>query len=251
MILRQNGPIHNRNHKTIYPRPKRHMRKKGTIIRWDNERAFGFIRSPDTAADIFFHVRDYGENRHPIEGMAVTFDEIHVGGKGPRALKVEPERNSIKKSKSLAEDPNAVILPRSASAARSAPPHHTERERRLVWATMGLMGFWLLLWLTGMVLGRFPAIPVITSLVILNLVTFYLYMRDKNAAENGDWRISEKQLHILALLGGWPGAWFAQKTFRHKTSKPSFQWAYWATVALHLLGLMAWLIWPVFGVAAL
>lgn len=226
------------------------MRKKGTVIRWDSERAFGFIRSPETAADIFFHIRDYGENRHPVEGMAVTFDEIHVGGKGPRALKVEPTRNALATATSLPEDPNAVILPRSATAARSAPPHQTERERRFFWATMGLMVVWLLLWLTGMVMGRFPAIPVIASLVMLNLVTFYLYLRDKNAAKTGEWRISEQQLHTLALLGGWPGAWFAQRAFHHKTSKQSFQVTYWATVALHLLGLMAWLIWPGFQAPA-
>lgn len=36
------------------------MQKQGTVIRWDATRAFGFIRSPDTSADVFFHVRDYG-----------------------------------------------------------------------------------------------------------------------------------------------------------------------------------------------
>ena len=220
------------------------MRKKGTVVRWDSERAFGFIRSPDTVADVFFHIRDYTENRHPTEGLTVTFDEIHVGGKGPRALKVEPTRNTIQPAKSLPEDPRAVILPRAKQATRSSPPHQTQRESRLQWATMGLMGAWLLLWIVGIALGRFAAIPVLSSLLVLNLVTFYLYLRDKNAAQNGEWRISENQLHGLALMGGWPGAWFAQKTFRHKTSKRTFQLTYWATVALNLIGLLAWLIWP-------
>ncbi|AOW13530.1 hypothetical protein LPB72_10980 [Hydrogenophaga crassostreae] len=222
------------------------MRKKGTVIRWDSARAFGFIRSPDTVADIFFHIRDYGENRHPIEGTEVTFDEIHVGGKGPRALKVEPARNTVQEPRSLPEDPNAVILPRSPTAARSTPPQTTKRENQLLWATMGLMAFWLLLWLAGIALDRFSTIPVFSSLIILNLVTFYIYLYDKNAAEEGNWRISENQLHSLALLGGWPGAWFAQRAFHHKISKTSFQITYWATVALHLLGLLAWLIWPAF-----
>ena len=222
------------------------MRKKGTVVRWDSERAFGFIRSPDTVADIFFHLRDYGENRHPVEGMGVVFDEIHVGGKGPRALKVEAIRNAIAADQALAEDPNAAILPRSESAARSTPPHQTQRERQLLWATFGLMAVWLLMWLVGIALGRFPGIVVITSLVMLNLVTVYIYLRDKNAAENGDWRISENQLHALALLGGWPGAWFAQRILRHKTSKTSFRIAYWATVALNVGGLLAWLVWPAF-----
>ena len=65
------------------------MKKQGTVVKWDSDKAFGFIRSPDTPADIFFHRRDLLENRPPAIGQAVTFDEIHVGGKGPRALKVE------------------------------------------------------------------------------------------------------------------------------------------------------------------
>ena len=35
------------------------MQKQGTVVRWNAERAFGFIRSPDTDADVFFHVRDF------------------------------------------------------------------------------------------------------------------------------------------------------------------------------------------------
>ena len=56
------------------------MRKTGTIIRWEKERAFGFIRSPDTVADVFFHLRDY-LGPQPIQiGQPVEFDEIVVGG---------------------------------------------------------------------------------------------------------------------------------------------------------------------------
>ena len=69
---------------------------------------------------------------------------------------------------------------------------------------------------------------------------------DKEAAIEGSWRASENQLHGLALLGGWPGAWFAQQILRHKSSKQAFRAVYWATVALNILGLLAWLIWPAF-----
>lgn len=222
------------------------MKKIGTVIRWDKERAFGFIRSPDTVADIFFHRRDYEVNGEPIEGSQVSFNEIHVGGKGPRALTVEPVRNTMVKGQTQTEDPKAIILPRAKVAARSAPPHQTLRKVRLFWASVGLMVLWIVLWLIGIALGRFPALPVISSLVILNIATFYMYLRDKEAAKNGDWRVSENQLHGLALLGGWPGAWFGQQILRHKSSKASFRWVYWATVALHFGGLLGWLIWPAF-----
>jgi uncharacterized membrane protein YsdA (DUF1294 family)/cold shock CspA family protein len=220
------------------------MRKKGTVVRWDSERSFGFIRSPDTVADIYFHRRDYEANREPIEGSVVIFDEIHVGGKGPRALKVEPARNTIEEAQSLPVDQRSVILPRSAVADRSTPPRQTQRELRLLGASLGLIALWALMWLTGIALGRLPALPVISGLVVLNIATFFIYLLDKEAAKNGGRRFSENQLHLLALLGGWPGAWCGQKILRHKSSKRSFQIVYWASVALNLLGLLAWLIWP-------
>ena len=43
----------------------------------------------------------------------------------------------------------------------------------------------------------------------------------------------------MALLGGWPGAIFAQRVFRHKSSKPSFQSVFWITVVLNCVALGA------------
>jgi uncharacterized membrane protein YsdA (DUF1294 family)/cold shock CspA family protein len=222
------------------------MKKQGTVVKWNSDKAFGFIRSPDTAADIFFHRRDLLENRPPAVGQAVTFDEIHVGGKGPRALKVELAKNRIETAAAVPEDNKAAILPRAAPAGERAEPLYLkQREQRLYWTALGLMGFWLLLWLIGIGIGRFPWV-VLTGLALLNLATFYVYWRDKEAAIQGSWRASENQLHGLAVLGGWPGAWFAQQILRHKSSKQAFRVVYWATVALNILGLLAWLIWPAF-----
>ena len=56
-------------------------------------------------------------------------------------------------------------------------------------------------------------------------------------APRGGWRTSEKQLHLLALLGGWPAAWWAQQRLRHKSSKPEFRRVYWATIVLNCAAL--------------
>ncbi|KPA95413.1 MULTISPECIES: DUF1294 domain-containing protein [Pseudomonas] len=66
-----------------------------------------------------------------------------------------------------------------------------------------------------------------------SLLAFVLYWNDKRKARNDAWRIPEKVLHGVELLGGWPGALIAQQAFRHKTRKLSFQVVFWLIVLLH------------------
>ena len=53
--------------------------------------------------------------------------------------------------------------------------------------------------------------------ILLGGITFFAYSVDKSAAQENEWRISEKSLHILSLIGGWPGALLAQVFIRHKS----------------------------------
>lgn len=68
----------------------------------------------------------------------------------------------------------------------------------------------------------------------LSVTTFLVYALDKRAARRRHWRVPEKLLHLLALLGGWPGALAAQQVLRHKTRKLQFQALFWTTVMLNL-----------------
>ena len=58
---------------------------------------------------------------------------------------------------------------------------------------------------------------------------------DKRAAKSGSGRVPEFWLHALELLGGWPGAFLAQRAWRHKTAKLSYQAVFWLIVAFHEL----------------
>jgi uncharacterized membrane protein YsdA (DUF1294 family) len=69
--------------------------------------------------------------------------------------------------------------------------------------------------------------------LVLSMVTFGVYAKDKSAARKGEWRTEEKTLHLFALFGGWPGALVAQKFLRHKSKKLSFQINFWLTVVLN------------------
>lgn len=71
-------------------------------------------------------------------------------------------------------------------------------------------------------------------------VSFATMAWDKLCAVRGGRRVPERILHALELAGGWPGAWLAMATLRHKRSKPSFR-ALTAAAALLHLGL--WTAW--------
>ncbi|RKF14204.1 DUF1294 domain-containing protein [Roseovarius spongiae] len=73
---------------------------------------------------------------------------------------------------------------------------------------------------------------------MVNAVTFTAFRLDKNRARTQEWRIPEKTLLTMAMVGGWPAAKLAQRVLRHKTRKQPF------ARTLNIIGL-AWL-W-VFG----
>lgn len=84
--------------------------------------------------------------------------------------------------------------------------------------------------------------PVIPGYFIaISLLTLLVYGIDKSRAMNKGWRIPESTLHILSLLGGWPGAIIGQQVFRHKRRKGGFMVAFWLTVILNCAALAAYL----------
>lgn len=71
---------------------------------------------------------------------------------------------------------------------------------------------------------------------VLSIFSFVAYMRDKSAAKRDAWRTPEGTLHMLDLLGGWPGGLIAQQRFHHKTLKQSFQFVFWLSVVANIGG---------------
>ena len=72
--------------------------------------------------------------------------------------------------------------------------------------------------------------------LVMSLTAYIFYYFDKSAAQKGEWRTPESTLHLLALLGGWPGALVAQQLLRHKTIKRPFRTVFWITIALNSCG---------------
>ncbi len=71
--------------------------------------------------------------------------------------------------------------------------------------------------------------------MVISVVTYLIFAFDKRRAEAGGWRVSESSLHLLELLGGWPGAFMAQRGLRHKSSKRAYQITFWTIVGVHQL----------------
>lgn len=73
------------------------------------------------------------------------------------------------------------------------------------------------------------------SMAVASCASLGLYAWDKRRASRGGWRVPEKRLHLLSVLGGWPGAMLGQRWLRHKTVKRRFRVVFWLTVAGHVV----------------
>ncbi|GGD16559.1 DUF1294 domain-containing protein [Pontibacillus salipaludis] len=58
--------------------------------------------------------------------------------------------------------------------------------------------------------------------VAVNVVALIQMQQDKSRAVKEEWRISEKQLWIVTLIGGSLGTYLGMKWFRHKTKHTAF-----------------------------
>ena len=70
-------------------------------------------------------------------------------------------------------------------------------------------------------------------IILASCASFFAYGFDKRRAGSGGRRVRERTLHLLAFSGGWPGALYAQRHFRHKTKKTPFLITFWGVVGLH------------------
>lgn len=89
-----------------------------------------------------------------------------------------------------------------------------------------------------------PLLPVLLAyLLIVNLTAFCMYGIDKRKAKKNRWRISEKALFTVALLGGSIGALLGMRVFHHKTKHWYFRWG----IPLILLAQIALTVWLLYG----
>ena len=76
---------------------------------------------------------------------------------------------------------------------------------------------------------------IIGYIIILSLLTFFLFGEDKRRARKKKRRIPEKTLFVLAAIGGSVGAIAGMWVFHHKTRHRSFLCGMPAVLAAQLL----------------
>jgi uncharacterized membrane protein YsdA (DUF1294 family) len=76
---------------------------------------------------------------------------------------------------------------------------------------------------------------IIVYLVVINVVTFFMYGIDKWKARKAKWRIREAALLGLAVLGGSVGAWLGMRVWHHKTLHKKFRYGVPAIIIIQLL----------------
>jgi uncharacterized membrane protein YsdA (DUF1294 family) len=82
-------------------------------------------------------------------------------------------------------------------------------------------GGWLFTYCKG---GRILIVTV--YFIIINIIAFVTMGVDKKRARKHEYRISEKTLWMLAIIGGGTGAFLGMKQFRHKTKHTAFRFGF-------------------------
>ena len=59
-------------------------------------------------------------------------------------------------------------------------------------------------------------------LVIINFISVIVCIADKSRAKRGKWRVRERTLWALTILGGGAGMYLTMRLIRHKTLHKSF-----------------------------
>lgn len=170
----------------------------GTIVEWRDAQGFGFLELGN--ARVFLHRREFAEfHKMPEVGDRIRF---------------------------------SIGLDKVGRTCAKSATHLNDGGKLRIAALAVLM---VLLVLPTVALSRL-AIPLAFSVGyfgIASLFAYGIYAADKGRARRDEWRVPEATLHLIEFIGGWPGAFIAQRRLRHKCSKGPYQVVFWVIVLAH------------------
>lgn len=186
------------------------MTHQGRLTEWNDERGFGFVTPLEGGPSAFVHISAFPRRlRRPrLNDLLVYSIEYDERGR-PRASDISFLRQAQSKL--------------DASGGRRLVP-------------VIIVSVFSVVLSAAVLLGSIP-LPVLGLYAFMSVLLYFMYAADKSAAISGKWRTSEATLHLVALLGGWPGGLIARHRLRHKTIKQPFRFVFWCTVVLNCIGL--------------
>lgn len=191
------------------------MRYQGRLHDWHDEKGYGFVTPNGGGTRAFVHIKAFDHMpQRPSNGVLISYEQR------------QDERGRFNAAAVRFASPGKALPESRPSKSKRAPPRTTLGLLALLATTIA--------WMTRIIPDW--AMAAITG---LSLLAMMFYLGDKAAAQRNRWRTPESTLHLIALLGGWPGALIAQGLFHHKTSKRSFQRTFWATVVFNVAALVA------------
>jgi uncharacterized membrane protein YsdA (DUF1294 family)/cold shock CspA family protein len=184
------------------------MREVGRLTTWDDARGFGFIAPVQEGPRVFVHISEFPKGRRPV-----VEDLLHY---------------------STATDERGRVRAVQVSFVESLPePEVYFSWTPATWVMFATVLVFILALFAMVLIQKLPFfIPLAYS--VLSLLLFREFRHDKQAAKKDRWRIPENRMHLLSVLGGWPGALVAQQGLRHKSKKYTFLIPFWLTILLNL-----------------
>jgi len=191
------------------------MSTKGKITSWNDEKGYGFVTPIAGGKQVFVHIKAFSNrNRRPEINQVVTY--------------------------TLSTDSQGRQCAINTTLVGGRFLRDTKRNN----SSLSVISAFSFLTIVGASVLTTKIPPFIFAIyIVASLFTFIMYTVDKSAAMKGVWRINESTLHLLSLVGGWPGALVAQQKLRHKSKKQSFRLVFWVTVLLNC-GTFVWLFTP-------
>ena len=185
---------------------------KGKLIKWNAEKAFGFIAPIGGGDHVFIHKTALlNRNRIPQINDIITF--------------------------SITTDKDGRYC--ASEANFSGEKLKKKEARKLSTFSIYLPVFFLVGITMAYFIDQFPQ-KVLFWFFGTSVLTFLAYAFDKSKAQSGGWRTQESTLDFFSLIGGWPGAALAQQLLKHKSQKQEFRIIFWLTVIMNISGLI-WL----------
>lgn len=203
------------------------MEQHGILRSWDNHKGFGFIRSDKN--DYFVHISSVQGEQRPQQGEILYFAASQDQYGRLCAQHVRSSEQCTDQAVTR-HTPQPASTTKTLTQRRQSPTRLTATLCVLTAAcALPALGSWQAFSNGAAGAALWPLLLY----MLMSVFSVLQYWCDKHNAQRGQWRIPERHLHTVALLGGWPGALIAQKLMRHKTQKTVFQSVFWLIVLAH------------------